>query len=67
MCGQSAMAFAWGRAPTPTFLKEDDYQFFRGAGIKMAYGISKIAKKNPAGNLKEWAIFTLFVASQADT
>jgi hypothetical protein len=67
LCGQSAMAFAWGRAPTPTFLKEDDYQFFRGAGIKMAYGISKIAKKNLAGNLKEWGCFTLFTASQADT
>jgi hypothetical protein len=67
LCGQSAMAFAWGRAPTPTFLKEDDYQFFRGAGIKMAYGIAKIAKKNLAGNLKEWGIYTIFTASQADT
>ena len=67
MCGQSAMAFAWGRAPTPTFLKEDDYQFFRGAGIKMAYGLAKIAKLNLSGNLKEWGVFTLFTASQADT
>lgn len=67
LCGQSAMAWCWGRAPTPTFLKEDDYQFFRGAGVKMAYGISKIAKKNPAGNLKEWGVFTGFFASQADT
>jgi hypothetical protein len=67
MCGQSAMAFAWGRAPTPTFLREDDYQFFRGAGIKMAYGLAKIAKLNLSGNLKEWGTFTIFTASQADT
>lgn len=67
ICGQSAMAHCWGRAPTPTFLKEDDYQFFRGAGIKMAYGLAKIAKKNLAGNLKEWGIFTAFVASASDT
>lgn len=66
MCGQSALAWCWGRMPTPTFLKEDDYQFFRGAGIKMAYGIGKIAKKNPAGLLKEWGIFTGFFAAAAD-
>jgi Protein of unknown function (DUF4043) len=24
MCGQSAMAWVWGRMPMPTFLKEDD-------------------------------------------
>ena len=67
MCGQSALVWAWGRMPTPTFLKEDDYQFFRGAGIKMAYGIMKLAKKNLTGNLKDWGVFTMFVSSQNDT
>ena len=67
MCGQSAMAWCWGRMPTPTFLKEDDYQFYRGVGVMMAYGLGKIAKKNPAGNYKEWGVFTGFFASQADT
>src|SRR3974390_2765745 len=67
LCGQSAMAWCWGRMPTPTFLKEDDYQFYRGVGLMMAYGLGKIAKKNPAGNFKEWGIFTGFFASQADT
>jgi hypothetical protein len=67
MCGQSAMAWCWGRMPTPTFLKEDDYQFYRGVGVMMAYGLGKIAKKNPAGNFKEWGVFTGFFASQADT
>jgi hypothetical protein len=66
MCGQSALAVCWGKMPTPTFLKEDDYQFYRGAGIKMAYGIGKIAKKNTAGYIKEWGIFTGFFAAAAD-
>ena len=66
LCGQSAQGFCWGKMPSPTFLKEDDYQFLRGAGIKMAYGVGKIAKKNPAGNLKEWGIFTGFFAATAD-
>jgi hypothetical protein len=67
LCGQSAMAWAWGRMPRPTFLKEDDYQFYRGVGIEMAYGLKKIAKLNPQGNYKEWGVFTIFAAAQADT
>lgn len=66
LCGQSAMAWAWGRMPTPTFLKEDDYQFFRGAGLKMAYGMAKVFKKDLAGNLKDWGVFTIFVSAQND-
>ena len=67
LCGQSAMAWCWGRAPMPTFLKEDDYQFYRGAGIQMAYGMKKVAKKNPAGNYKEWGVYTGFFYAPNDT
>jgi hypothetical protein len=67
MCGQAAVAWAWGRMPQPTFLKEDDYQFYRGVGVMMAYGLKKIAKLNPAGNYKEWGVFTGFFASANDT
>lgn len=67
MCGQSALVQAWGQMPRPTRLKEDDYDFLDGVGIDMALGIAKIAKSTPAGNLREWATFTGFVASQADT
>lgn len=66
LCGQGAMAWCWGKMPTPTFLKEDDFQFLRGAGIKMAYGVGKIAKLNAAGAFKEWGIFTGFFAAVAD-
>jgi hypothetical protein len=66
MLGQSALAWCWGKMPTPTFLKEDDYQFNRGAGVKMAYGVGKIAKLNPAGNFKDWGAYTGFFAAVAD-
>ena len=67
MCGQSAMAWCWGRMPVATFLKEDDYQFYRGVGVMMAYGLKKIAKLNPQGNYKEWGTFTGYFASAIDT
>lgn len=66
MCGQAAVAWCWGKMPTPTFLKEDDYQFVRGAGIKMAYGVGKIAKLNVTNNFREWGIYTGFLAAVAD-
>ncbi len=67
LCGQGSVAWAWGRMPRPTFRKEDDYQFLRGVGVEMAYGLKKIAKSNPAGNYKEWGTFTGFFASASDT
>ncbi len=67
MAGQSALVQLWGQLPQPTFLKEDDYGFVRGAGVKMAYGLAKVAKKNPAGNLREWGLFTGYFASASDT
>ena len=39
LCGQSAVAWCWGRMPRPTFRKEDDYQFIRGVGIEIDYDI----------------------------
>ena len=66
MCGQQAQAWCWGKMPTPTFRKEDDYQFLRGAGIKMAYGIGKLAKLTPAGNFKEWGVGTGFFSAIPD-
>jgi hypothetical protein len=67
LCGAAAVGFGWGQMPKPTFRQENDYQFVRGVGIEMAYGVGKIAKKNPAGNLKEWGIFTGFFAAAADS
>ena len=66
LCGQASIAWGWGRMPMPTFLKEDDYQFYRGVGVKMAYGLKKIAKMNNLGNYKDWGTFTLFSAASPD-
>lgn len=67
LCGQQAAAMAWGQPARPTFRKEDDYGFISGAGIEMAYGVSKIFTK-PTGTTKlvQRAVATGFFASAAD-
>jgi hypothetical protein len=65
LCGQSAMAQFYGQLPRPTILEQTDYQFNRGVGIEMAYGISKVAK-NTGGNLKDWGVLSSFCASVDD-
>jgi hypothetical protein len=60
------MGWAWGRMPRPTFLKQDDYQFLRGVGIEMAYGLKKIAKLNLTSQYKEWGVFTIFTSAVGD-
>ena len=66
LCGQSAMAFAWGQMAKPTSLDNTDYQFNTGVGIEMAYGVSKMFKKTTGGLLKEWGIATGFYTSVDD-
>lgn len=63
-CGQQAATLAWGKMATPTFRKEDDYQFITGVGVKMCYGVAKMFKKHPSSgsNLKQWGIVTGFFA-----
>ena len=64
LCGRNAAALLWGQLPEPTMLDETDYQFKKGAGIEMAYGIGKMAFKEPdTGRLKDWGVVTGFVAS----
>lgn len=66
-CGQQAVAFAWGQAPTPTFRKEDDYGFIQGTGIEMCYGIGKIFQKDSNSDLTQWGVVTGFFNSAADS
>jgi hypothetical protein len=65
MCGQSAMAQFYGQMPRPTRLDNTDYEFNRGVGIEMAYGVGKIAKKT-SSKVKDWGVFTMFVAAAGD-
>ena len=68
LCGQQAVAMAIGQMAKPTFRQEDDYQFIKGVGIEMAYGIGKMFKRHPKNGtaLKQWGVVTGFVASAAD-
>jgi hypothetical protein len=52
MCGQGALAFGWGQMARPTQRDETDYQFLKGVGVEMAYGVGKMFKKTIAGALK---------------
>lgn len=66
LCGQSAMAVAYGQMAKPTQLDNTDYQFNQGVGIETAFGIAKMFKKTTGGNLKEWGICTGFYLAPAD-
>jgi len=66
LCGQSAMAMAYGQMAKPTQLDNTDYQFNNGVGIETAYGVAKMFKKTTGGALKEWGIATGFYAAVAD-
>ena len=67
MCGQGALAFGWGQMARPTQRDETDYQFLKGLGVEMAYGVGKMFKKTIAGALKEWSIATAFFAAAPDS
>lgn len=64
-CGQSAIAMAIGQMPRPTFREDKDYGFIEGAGIEMAYGISKVFRKFPktSTRLVQHGMVTGFFAS----
>lgn len=65
-CGQSALAMPWAKMPTPTFRDETDYQFIKGAGIKMCYGVGKIFQKDASSNLVQWGVVNGFFSAAAD-
>ncbi|MGX7706317.1 phage capsid family protein [Methylobacterium sp. Gmos1] len=63
LAGQCAMTMVMGQLPRETHLTDDDYQFFDGRGVDMAYGLGKTAFKTSAGLLKDWGAVTGFAAS----
>jgi len=68
LCGQQAVALAYGQMAKPTFRKEDDYGFVTGTGIEAAYGVGKIFKKHPKAGTKlvQWGMATGFFNSASD-
>lgn len=65
LCGQSAIGMPWLQAPRPTRRDETDYEFKKGVGLEMGYGVGKIFKKHPmdGANLKQWGVVTGFFAA----
>lgn len=66
MCGQSALAMPWAKMPTPTFRDETDYQFIKGVGVKMCYGVAKVFQKDSNSDLTQWGVVNGFFSAPAD-
>jgi N4-gp56 family major capsid protein len=68
LCGQQAAVIGWGQMAKNTERTETDYGFITGVGVEMAYGASKMFKKHPMDGtaLKQWGVFTHFVAAAQD-
>jgi len=67
LMGQGALAMPWVQNPKSTRRSEDDYEFIKGVGIEMSYGIGKLAKAPIGGGaLKDWGCATCFIAAAAD-
>lgn len=65
-CGQSAIAMPWAKMPTPTFRDETDYQFIKGVGVKMCYGVAKVFQKDSNNDLTQWGMVNGFFSAPAD-
>ena len=65
-CGQSALAMPWAKMPTPTTRDTTDYQFIKGVGVKMCYGLAKVFQKDASSNLVQWGVVNGFFSSAAD-
>lgn len=66
LCGQSALAMPWAKMPTPTFRDETDYQFIKGVGVKMCYGVAKVFQKDSNSDLTQWGVVNGFFSAAAD-
>jgi hypothetical protein len=68
VCGQNALALAWGQMPRPTERREDDYGFLIGRGVEMVFGVGKVFKADPLTPTKlvQWGMVTVYVASVDD-
>lgn len=68
LCGQQAVVLGWGQRPRDTYRKEDDYEFIKGVGVEMAYGVAKMFKKHPMAStpLKQLGVVTGFFSAPVD-
>jgi len=62
LCGQQALAIAWGQEPTPKSQMDKDYGFRPGVGIEELRGVRKLAF-----NGKQHGVVTVYTAAAADS
>lgn len=64
LCGQAALAVAWGEDPEITERTETDYGFVKGRGFEACYGLTKVARRsqNWGTGFKDFGMVTGFVA-----
>jgi uncharacterized protein DUF4043 len=70
LCGAQAIGMVNKQAAMPISKKEDDYGFFSGVGIEMAYGVEKLMwgnNTNGANNGKDVGMVSVYCAASADT
>jgi N4-gp56 family major capsid protein len=65
LCGTQAIAYVNKQAPTPIEKKEDDYGFFKGRGIELAQGMSKMRWNNGSGTNKDYGMVTVYASAAA--
>lgn len=66
MCGRNALAWVVSEEAEATRLDSTDYQFLKGAGIELSYGVGKLFYKDGSGNLIDWGVCTTYVAAPND-
>ena len=67
LCGQQAMAVAWGQEPTPVTDTRGDYQFRPGVAIEELRGISKLHfATGSASASKQHGIVTVYTSGVGD-
>lgn len=65
-CGRNALAWVVSQEADATRLDQTDYQFKKGAGIELSYGVGKLFFKNGSGNLIDWGMVTTWKAAEDD-
>ena len=67
LCGQQAMAVAWGQEPTPVTDTRGDYQFRPGVAIEELRGIAKLHFATGASSAsKQHGIVTVYTSGVGD-
>lgn len=66
LCGQQAMAVAWGQEPQPITDMTADYKFRPGVAIEELRGISKMHFATNAGASKQHGVVTVYASGVAD-